>query len=290
LGDDVVLRLATVRTPDGTRAVRIDIPADPHGADGATATDLGAGDLGEFLTRPDWRAQAATASGIVYALDGLGYATLIPRPEKVICVGMNYRNHIEEMGRELPDYPTLFGKFARSLIGANDPVRLPAGSEQVDWEAELGVVIGAPVRHADPDQARAAIAGYTVVNDVSARDFQNRTLQWLQGKMFEAATPVGPWMVVREDGDPAPVGEISCTVDGEQMQCSDVSDLVFDAVTLVRYISSIITLVPGDLISTGTPGGVGAARTPPRWLVAGSEMVTRIEGIGECRNLCISDG
>jgi len=279
----MTLRLATIRTADGTRAVRV----DGSGADGA-ATDLGAGDLGEFLARPDWRAQAAAATGVSYALDGLEYATLIPRPEKVLCVGLNYRGHIEEMGRELPEHPTLFAKFARSLIGANDPVMLPAGSEKVDWEAELGVVIGAPVRHADADQARAAIAGYTVVNDVSARDFQNRTLQWLQGKMFEAATPVGPWLVVREDGDPAPTGQISCTVDGEQMQCSDVGDLVFDAVTLVRYISSIITLVPGDLISTGTPGGVGAARRPPRWLVAGSEMVTRIEGIGECRNLCVS--
>jgi acylpyruvate hydrolase len=279
------MRLATIRTSDGTRAVRID-----GSGDAGTATDLGAGDLGEFLARPDWRSQAVTASGATYGLGGVEFATLIPRPEKVLCVGLNYRSHIQEMGRELPEYPTLFAKFARSLIGADDPVILPAGSEKVDWEAELGVVIGAPIRHADPEQARAAIAGYTVVNDVSARDFQNRTLQWLQGKMFEAATPVGPWMVVREDGDPPPAGEISCTVGGEQMQCSDVSDLVFDPVTLVQYISSIITLVPGDLISTGTPGGVGAARTPPRWLLPGTEMVTRIEGIGECRNLCISDG
>lgn len=278
------IRLATIRTADGTRAVRIDGSGDT-----GTATDLGAGDLGEFLARPDWRSQAATASGATYGLGGVEFATLIPRPEKVLCVGLNYRSHIQEMGRELPEYPTLFAKFARSLIGADDPVTLPAGSEKVDWEAELGVVIGAPVRHADPEEARAAIAGYTVVNDVSARDFQNRTLQWLQGKMFEAATPVGPWMVVREDGDPAPAGEISCTVGGEQMQCSDVSDLVFDPVTLVQYISSIITLVPGDLISTGTPGGVGAARTPPRWLLPGTEMVTRIEGIGECRNLCVAE-
>jgi acylpyruvate hydrolase len=146
------------------------------------------------------------------------------------------------------------------------------------------------VRHATPERARAAIAGYTVVNDVTARDFQNRTPQWLQGKMFEAATPVGPWLVVSEDSDPALVGEISCTLDGEEMQKSDVSHLVFDPVALVQYISSIITLVPGDLIATGTPGGVGAARQPQRWLGPGSELVTRIEGIGECRNVCRAEG
>jgi acylpyruvate hydrolase len=199
---------------------------------------------------------------------------------------MNYRNHILEMGRELPEYPTLFAKFARTLVGAHDPITLPAGSAKVDWEAELGLVIGTPVRHADDAGAKAAIAGYTVVNDVSARDFQSRTLQWLQGKIFESSTPVGPWLVVAGPDDPLPAGEVSCVVDGEHMQKSDVSELVFDAVTLVRYISGLITLMPGDLISTGTPGGVGAARTPPRWLGPGSVVVTRVEGIGELRNTC----
>lgn len=254
--------------------------------DESRAVDLGAADLGEFLALPDWRTRAAEADGPSFDLDGVDYATLVPRPEKVICVGLNYATHIREMGRELPEHPTLFAKFARSLVGGYDPITLPAGSDKVDWEAELGVVIGAPVRHADDARARAAIAGWTVVNDISARDFQNRTLQWLQGKMFEAATPVGPWLVVAGPDDPPVSGEISCTVDGELMQTADVSDLVFDPVALVRYISSIITLVPGDLISTGTPGGVGAARTPPRWLAPGSEVVTRVEGVGECRNSC----
>jgi len=143
-------------------------------------------------------------------------------------------------------------------------------------------VLGAEVRHASLAQAKASIAGYTVVNDVTARDFQFRTPQWLQGKTFEASTPVGPWL----DTDPV-LGEITCTVDGELMQKADTADLVFDAATLIAYVSSIITLAPGDLIATGTPGGVGHARKPPRYLCVGSEVVTRVEGLGECRNTCV---
>lgn len=267
------MRLATIRTGGGTRAVRID---------GNSAVALGHPDVGALLRRPDWRAEAA-ADGQRLPLDGLDYAPVVPLPEKIICVGLNYRTHIQEMGRELPEYPTLFAKYARALIGAHDPITLPACSQEVDWEAELGVVIGAEVRHANLEQAKAAIAGYTVVNDVTARDYQYRTVQWLQGKTFEASTPVGPWL----DTSPA-LGEITCTVDGELMQKADTTDLVFDAATLVAYVSSIITLVPGDLIATGTPGGVGHARKPPRYLSAGAELVTRVEGLGECRNTCVA--
>jgi acylpyruvate hydrolase len=273
------MRLATVRTAEGTRAVRVE---------DEDAVDLGHPDLGALLRRPDWRAEAAAADGTRHDLATLDYAPVVPFPEKIVCVGLNYRAHILEMGRELPDVPTLFAKYARSLIGAHDPITLPAGSEQVDWEAELGVVVGAEVRHATREQAAAALAGYTVVNDITARDYQYRTLQWLQGKTFEASTPVGPWLVTTEDGS-AP-GELSCTVDGELVQKADTGDLVFDAAALVAYVSSIITLVPGDLIATGTPGGVGHARKPPRYLGAGSEVVTRVEGVGECRNTCRVEG
>ncbi|WP_433507077.1 fumarylacetoacetate hydrolase family protein [Pseudonocardia halophobica] len=268
------MKLATIRTTTGTAAVRVDPDA---------AVELGAADLGEFLARPDWRAAAAAADGPRHDLAGLDYATLVPRPEKVVCVGLNYRTHILEMGRGLPEYPTLFAKFARALVGAYDPVELPAGSEQVDWEAELGVVIGAEVRHADAEQAAAAIAGYTVVNDVTARDFQYRSVEWLQGKTFERSTPVGPWLVV-DEGAP---GEISCEVDGDVVQKADTADLVFSPADLVAYVSQVITLVPGDIIATGTPGGVGHARTPPHYLAEGSTLVTRVEGLGEQRNTMV---
>jgi acylpyruvate hydrolase len=270
------MKLATIRTAEGTRAVRI----EDHGA-----VELGDPDLVALLRRPAWRTVAATADGRRHDLAGLDYAPPVPSPEKIFCVGLNYRSHILEMGRELPEYPTLFGKFARALVGAYDPVVLPAGSTQVDWEAELGVVVGAPLRHATAAQARAAIAGYTVVNDVTARDFQYRSPQWLQGKTFESSTPVGPWLVVADGGAPLS-RELVCEVDGDVVQRADTADLVFDPAALLAYLSQIITLVPGDLVATGTPGGVGHARKPARYLTAGSELVTRIEGIGECRNKC----
>ncbi len=275
------MRLATIRTPDATRAVRIDEDA---------AVETGHADLDELLVHADWRELGATASGTRHELESLSYAPLLIRPEKIICVGLNYRNHITEMGRELPEHPTLFAKYSRSLIGANDEIVLPSMSEAMDWEAELGVVIGSPVRHGNESEAAAAIAGYTVVNDISARDFQYRTLQWLQGKTFESSTPVGPWLVTADGESTATDSHrLTCTVDGELVQDADTGDLVFSPAALVSYISSIITLVPGDLIASGTPGGVGHARKPPRYLTDGSEVLTRIEGIGECRNTCVAE-
>jgi len=273
---DHSIRLATVRTGAGTRAVRII---------GDEAVELGADDVRDVLAQPDWRAAVAAADGAKHDVATLDYAPLVGAPEKIVCVGLNYRTHILEMNHTLPEYPTLFAKYSRALIGANDPIALPSASQQIDWEAELGVVIGAPVRDATAEQASAAIAGYTVVNDVTARDWQNRTAQWLQGKSFEACTPIGPWLAVSDDGA-VPDAEITCSVDGEVVQQARLSDLVFDPVALIEYISQVITLVPGDVIATGTPGGVGHARKPPRYLVDGTEMVTTIEGIGTCRNIC----
>jgi acylpyruvate hydrolase len=270
------MKLATIRLGGSTRAVRID---------GDRAVELDAPDVGALLGHDGWARLAAVAGGAEHALDTVDYAPLITHPDKIICVGLNYRNHILEMGRELPDHPTLFAKFRSSLIGAHDDIVLPKVSTSVDWEAELAVVIGTAIRHADDTAAAAAIAGYSVLNDVSVRDYQYRTLQWLQGKTFESTTPLGPWLVTPDEA-PGPNRAISCDVNGERMQEADTADLVFDPVALVAYISSIITLQPGDVIATGTPGGVGAAHTPPRFLSAGDEVVTRIEGIGECRNTC----
>jgi acylpyruvate hydrolase len=270
------MRLATIRDRAGTIAVRIQ---------GDEAVELGAVDVGEVLSRTDWRVWAAAVDGPRRPVDGLDYAPVVPNPEKVLCVGLNYRNHILEMGRELPDHPTLFAKYRRTLIGANDDIVLPIVSDQTDWEAELAVIVGAPARHVTVEDAPAFIAGFAVLNDVSVRDFQYRTLQWLQGKMFEHTTPVGPHLVTYEAAG-GTSHEIVCEVDGELMQKADTADLVFGPEALVSYISSIITLAPGDIIATGTPGGVGAARTPPRFLADGETVVTRIGDVGECRNVC----
>jgi len=272
------MKLATVRTQAGTAAVRVD---------GNDAVEIGLPDVGTLLHEPDWRALAERADGARHRFDSLDYAPLVPRPNKIVCVGLNYRSHILEMGRELPSYPTLFAKFALTLIGAHDQITLPVVSQEMDWEAELAVVVGAPARNLSTADAAEAIAGYAVLNDITARDWQNRTLQWLQGKTFEATTPLGPHLVTRDEaGDEH---ELSCEVDGELMQKASTGDLVFSPAELIAYVSQIVTLEPGDVIATGTPGGVGAAQQPPRFLAAGSEVVTRISGVGSCRNVCRCD-
>lgn len=270
------MKLATIRDGDRTLAVR---------KEGDEVVELAAADVGEVLRREGWQSWAAEADGARRPVADLDFAPVVPNPDKIVCAGLNYRSHILEMGRELPEHPTLFAKYRGALIGANDEITLPAVSDQVDWEAELAVVIGARARHVSIDDAPRAIAGYAVLNDISVRDYQNRTLQWLQGKTFEGTTPVGPWLVTADES-PGPDREISCEVDGELMQRSDTAELVFPPAALVAYLSSIVTLEPGDIIATGTTGGVGVARTPPRFLADGETVVTRIAGVGELRNVC----
>ncbi|WP_049580662.1 fumarylacetoacetate hydrolase family protein [Streptomyces sp. SBT349] len=272
------MRLTTLRTPGGTRAARVD---------GDTATELDAPDVGALLAHADWRERASATGGAEHEVAGAELAPVVPRPGKIVCVGLNYRNHIREMGRELPTHPTLFAKFTEALIGPGDPIALDPASGAVDWEAELALVIGARVRRAGEAEAEAAIAGFSVLNDVTMRDWQYRTPQWLQGKTFEASTPFGPALVTPDElpGGVRPSLALSATVDGETMQESTTADLVFDPVALVRYLSAILTLNPGDVIATGTPGGVGHARTPKRYLKDGSVLVTEIEGIGRLKNV-----
>jgi acylpyruvate hydrolase len=213
-------------------------------------------------------------------------APLTPYVRRVICVGLNYADHVAEMGREAPNFPTLFAKFVSTLTGAFDDVVVPSVSNHVDWEAELAVVIGTRVRRADEATAAAAIAGYTVLNDVSMRDWQNRTLQWLQGKSFENSTPLGP-VLATADEVPASA-RITTSVDDELLQDGRIDDLVFGPAAIVSYISQIFPLDPGDIVATGTPGGVGHARTPPRYLAPGQVVVTAIEGIGSLRNTVVA--
>ena len=207
----------------------------------------------------------------------------LPAPGKVVCCGLNYADHIKETGRELPQFPTLFAKFADTLLGPTDDIVLPAGLD-VDWEAELAVVLGTPLRRADAAQARAAIAGYTVANDISIRDWQYRTLQWFQGKAWDATTPVGPVVVTPDELDLRAGLEVSCRVNGELMQKDSTATLVFDPAALLAYVSTFTVLRPGDLVLTGTPGGVGAARDPKRFLADGDVVETEIAGIGTLRN------
>ena len=224
------MRLATLRRAGGTVAVRIV---------GDAAIDIdGARDVGMLLEDPAWRERAAVDDGRRTALGEIqdaDWAPVIPRPGKIICVGLNYRNHILEMGRPLPEHPTLFAKYPEALIGPYDTLTLPRGAaEAVDWEAELAVIVGARARRLDEQEAAEAIAGYSIINDVTMRDFQYRTPEWFQGKTFEATAPFGPVMVTADELDPAAL--LSCEVDGETVQSSPIDDLVFSPAAIVSYV------------------------------------------------------
>jgi 2-keto-4-pentenoate hydratase/2-oxohepta-3-ene-1,7-dioic acid hydratase in catechol pathway len=217
----------------------------------------------------------------------LSAAELAPplRPGKIIGVGLNYRDHAAETGQALPDYPTVFAKFPSSVTGPAQPIRLPAAaSNQVDYEGELGVVIGRCAHSVPEADALAAVAGYVVVNDVSARDVQNRTSQWTLGKSFDTFAPFGPFLVTADEVPDPQRLDLSVTVSGSVMQHSSTANMVFSVAALVSLLSEIVTLEPGDLIATGTPGGVGAARTPPRFLRDGDVVEVAIESLGQLRN------
>lgn len=293
------MKLATIRVPRAVRGV-----ASPEErlktravkVDGDVLVDLGAADLGEFLATEGWQDRAAASTvglgAVVYPVVRADFAPLVPNPSKVVCVGLNYRNHIQEMGRDLPEYPTLFAKFPDTLLGANDDLVKPAETDKWDWEAELAVVIGKPARRVAGTEAEQAIAGFTVLNDLSARDWQFRTSEWLQGKIWDRSTPVGPYLVTPDElpGGTRPELKIQLAVDGEIMQEDTTADLLFDPVALVGYVSTVTRLNPGDLIATGTPGGVGNARKPPRFLVGGETVTARIEGLGETANKIVKEG
>lgn len=266
------MRLATVALPDGSTS------AAAH--DGANWRSLPAPDLSLLLTRTTVAAIAhLVGDDLVDAVPVLP----LPHPRKVLCCGLNYAEHIVEMGRDLPTHPTLFAKFADTLTGPTDDVVLPSGS-QGDWEVELAVVVGAPLRHATAEEARAAIAGHMVANDISLRDWQHRTTEWLQGKAWDRTTPTGPVMVTPDEFDPTAGARIVCRVNGVIVQDDDVRTLVFDTAELLAYASTFTRLQPGDVLLTGTPGGVGAGRTPPKFLADGDLLESEIAGLGVLRN------
>jgi acylpyruvate hydrolase len=255
--------------------------------DGDRAAELDFDDVGALLAS-GVDARTAPATGVEHETGDLDYAPLVTSPEKIVCLGLNYRAHILETGRKPPANPTLFAKYADALVGSRDAVELPPEVERPDWEVELAFVIGRTVRRARGDEARAAIAGYTICNDVSMRDWQYRTLQWLQGKTWERSTPLGPHLVSPEEADDARDLAVCCEVDGTVMQEARTSDLVFKPVDIVEYVSTIVTLRPGDVISTGTPGGIGDARDPKLSLRPGQTVRCAIDRLGEQRNLCVA--
>ena len=271
------MRLATLRTSTGTAAVRID--------DSAAGTIIdGFADLSALLNDPNWESLAHDASGATIDLADADYAPVLPSPGKIVCVGLNYATHITEMGRDLPQYPTLFAKFAEALTGPYDDVVVPGyAAAELDWEAELAVVVGARAYQVAEADADAYIAGYSVINDYTMRDYQYRTLQWDQGKTFEKTSGFGPHLVT----DYTLGTRIEARLEGEVMQSASTDDLVFGPARLVEYVSHIVTLQPGDVIITGTTGGVGHAHKPPRYIQHGETVEVSIEGIGTVKNKTI---
>jgi 2-keto-4-pentenoate hydratase/2-oxohepta-3-ene-1,7-dioic acid hydratase in catechol pathway len=208
----------------------------------------------------------------------------IERPGKIVCVGLNYRDHAEEQGAPLPEAPLLFAKWQNTLIGPGEPIAIPPLVTKCDYEAELGVVIGASVRNASAENALEAVAGYICVNDVSARDLQFADGQWTRGKSPDTFCPVGPRLVPRDEVPDPQALSIRAILNGTPMQDSTTANMVFGVADLIAYITQTITLEPGDLIATGTPAGVGAFRQPPVFMQPGDEITIEIEGLGSLTN------
>jgi acylpyruvate hydrolase len=203
---------------------------------------------------------------------------------RIFCIGMNYLAHVKETGKPAPEFPAIFAKFPSTLADPYQEINLPELSIEVDWEVELGIVIGKSGKNIAEIDALSLVAGYVVVNDISMRDWQSRTTQWFQGKNFEKTTPVGPYIVTPDELDDAQSLEISCKIDDEVVQSGNTSDLIFGVPYLLSYISQFVTLSPGDLIITGTPGGVGMGRNPKRFLQKGETLISTVEAIGSLRN------
>ena len=214
---------------------------------------------------------------------------MLVKPEKILCVGLNYKSHAEETGGEAPKEPVIFSKFSDALAMDGDAIVLPPQHRCYDYEAELVAVIGRHVYHATPEEAAAAIGGYTCGNDLSARDCQFRSNQWLIGKSFPGFAPVGPRIVPAAEFDPARPHRIRCEVNGVTVQDDDVTNMIFSCPVIVSYISRFIPLAPGDLIFTGTPAGVvlGKPKGQRSWLKPGDEVAVTIDGIGTLRNKLI---
>jgi len=271
-------RLGALVTRNGHDSV-----IDLNKADASLPADM----LG-FLSAGDAALKAAQKA-VDQATDGLDLAQVklqapVPRPGKILCIGLNYSDHAAETGQAIPQHPIVFSKYANTVIGPGDRIVLPKVSTQVDYEAELGFVIGKRARHVPESDALKYVAGYFPVNDVSARDYQMRTSQWTMGKTFDTFAPMGPALVTADEiADPHDL-DIRLTINGEVLQDSNTRNLIFGIPKLVAALSEVMTLDPGDVVLTGTPPGVGMARKPPRWLKPGDVVEITIEGLGTLTN------
>ena len=276
LGDDLVLDFdhESSGLPEAAGPLEwMDMDGAPHQAARRLVDELDEGTMNEL------RGRAAVVS-----LSDVMLESPIPRPGKVICIGLNYRDHAEESGMEIPKSPLVFSKFSNCVVGPSATVVLPSGSKEVDYEAEFGVVIGKAVENVGKDEAMDAVLGYCNVNDVSARDFQFADGQWQRGKSCATFCPVGPFVATADEiADPHAL-RVQFRLNGETLQDSSTDQLIFGVAELVAHLSGFIALEPGDLISTGTPPGVGFARKPPVYLKDGDVMEVEVEGLGVLKN------
>ena len=213
----------------------------------------------------------------------------VPRPGKLVCIGLNYRDHAIESKMEIPSVPTVFAKFSNAVIGPGDPIVLSAATQKPDYEAEFAVVIGKRAKHVSNSNWKECVFGYTILNDVSARDVQLATSQWTVGKSFDTFAPLGPHIVTADEVPDPHALDIRLSIGGEILQHSNTRELIFRIPELIEYLSQGMTLEPGDIISTGTPAGVGLGRNPQRWLRPGEEIVIEIDKIGTLRNPVVAD-
>lgn len=227
---------------------------------------------------------AAQSRPADHRLEHVEWLPVIPNPAKIICVGLNYEEHRLETGREKSAHPSLFTRYADTQVGAGAPLIRPRESERFDYEVELAVIIGKPGRRISETDAWTHIAGYSIYNDASVRDFQHHTGQWTPGKNFPGTGAFGPWMVTADEIPPATELALSTRLNGKEVQRSTTTHMIFGVAELIRYISTFTRLEAGDVIATGTPGGVGARRTPPLWMKDGDTVELEIERIGVLRN------
>ena len=259
----------------------VDLAAALPGAPGSVRAVIEAGDP----LRDRIAARVAEADCPRLPLASCRLLSPLPNPGKVVCLGLNYANHAKEGGHAVPDYPALFLRTATSLIGPGEPMIVPTCSDRLDYEAELVIVIGKTCRHVREEDALDVIFGYTAFNDGSVRDYQRRTAQWTAGKNFDGTGALGPWIVTADELPPGASGlGIQSRLNGQVMQSSNTENMLFSVPRTIAILTEVMTLEPGDLIATGTPEGVGHARTPPVWTRPGDEIVVEIEGVGMLSN------